>query len=331
MIDVSSRSPAAPNTSADLQPMAGVLSESLELLRQAGVGPAQLELGHKGWEALLQECVALCLRDAKAAAEPIRTLHQFACTGGTLISKCIAAMPNVQLLSEVDPLAPSPGLNDPKPRFTPSDMPTLLRASTRGASQELIVRVFQAEIRVVHEHAVRCGLRLVVRDHAHTQYCTGESVTNRPTLRQMVSAVASVRSLVTVRHPVDSFSSLLSNGWVHFAPSNFDAYCQRYLQFLDDHVDVPIVRYEDLVAEPVVTMQRICVALDLPCRDDFDSLISVFKVSGDSGRTGSGISTRPRRERAESLLTEAMGLSSYRLLASRLGYKALDVSSDAGA
>ena len=33
-----------------------------------------------------------------------RAIHHFACSGGTVISKCVAAMPHVALLSEVNPL-----------------------------------------------------------------------------------------------------------------------------------------------------------------------------------------------------------------------------------
>ena len=33
----------------------------------------------------------------------LRTIHHLACTGGTVISKCLAAMPDVALISEVNP------------------------------------------------------------------------------------------------------------------------------------------------------------------------------------------------------------------------------------
>lgn len=42
--------------------------------------------------------------DSLAAVSPIRTIHHMACTGGTVFSKCLAVMPNVALLSEVNPL-----------------------------------------------------------------------------------------------------------------------------------------------------------------------------------------------------------------------------------
>lgn len=310
----SHQSPDAGCESAARQ-VSQTLEDSLRLLREARLadtGPAA------------RERLAVVGERSALPAGPIRTIHQFACSGGTLICKCVAAMPNVQLLSEVDPLFPGPVAAGTQPRFTPSDMPALLRASTRGASESLIARVFQAELRVVHEDAVAAGLRLVLRDHAHTHYCRGSAVPDRPSLRSLVSALAPVLSIVTVRHPADSFASLVGNGWVHFTPPDFETYCQRYLRFIDDHADVPIVRYEDLATAPEATMRRICEILDLPYAEDFATLFSEFSISGDSGRSGSDIQVRPRRPEATALLGDSHRIPSYGLLASRLGYGPAD-------
>jgi hypothetical protein len=143
-------------------------------------------------------------------------------------------------------------------------------------------------------------------------------------LRELVSGVAPVVSVITVRHPVDSFVSLRSNEWLHFSPPNFETYCQRYLKFLDDHAGVPVVRYEDLVADPASAMQRICHILELPYADGFASLFSAFRITGDSGRSGEEIAMRPRRTDALAIMSEANEISAYGLLASRLGYDVPD-------
>jgi hypothetical protein len=322
------RSDAA--TRSELLSLADALRDSIVQLRrrdELGQHPVG-DLQQSG--DLLQQCQALCTQGAEVRQEPIRTVHQFACSGGTVISKCIAAMPNVQLLSEVDPLAPVARTQNGLPPFTPTDMPALLRGSTRGASDALIAKVFQADLHVLHEYSVRHGLRLVVRDHAHTHYCRGERVPTRPGLRRLVHDVAPVLSLLVVRDPVDSFASLVRNGWVQFTPPDFETYCQRYLRFLDDHADVPLMRYEDFVAEPVKAMKRTCALLELPFVADFPALFSAIRISGDSGRSGSELAARPRRPEAEALRRESKQISSCRLLASRLGYEASDVSADTG-
>ena len=80
----------------------------------------------------------LCAQhEAVVFSEPIRTIHHFACTGGTLISKCIATMPNTQMLSEVDPL--STMLQSKKPKFALTDIIILMQQSTRGIESGLII------------------------------------------------------------------------------------------------------------------------------------------------------------------------------------------------
>lgn len=49
--------------------------------------------------------------------EQIRTIHHFACTGGTLIAKCLASMPNTQFISEIEPHSNMTS----KAKFTPTN------------------------------------------------------------------------------------------------------------------------------------------------------------------------------------------------------------------
>lgn len=288
-----------------------------ELMQRLAAVPAGDMTIYGEVQAVVDCCEATL---AAAPVEAIRTIHHFACTGGTVICQCIASMPNVQLLSEVDPLhrANRPG---GEPRFAPSDMPTLLAQSTRGATPELVVQIFQAELKLVYGDARRRGQRLVLRDHAHTHFCRGALIEPRPTLRSMVKSVAPTISLVTVRHPIDSFASLVGNGWVHFTPPSFDAYCARYLAFLDAYQGIAVVRYEDFAQTPGPTMQQICHQLDLPFDNTFEQHFSAFRLTGGSGRTSASIELPPRRPEAARLLAEVTQSKAYRLLTSKLGYE----------
>lgn len=267
---------------------------------------------------LAARCLALLEAEPAPVAEPIRTLHHFACTGGTLIAKCIAAQPNVQLLSEVDPLSGyvPKGAED----FSPTDMVLLMKRSTRGASEAELGALFAAQMRWLHGHTAAQGLRLVVRDHAHSQFCHGATVAPRPTLRELMPAGLPLRSVVTVRHPLDSFASLRRNRWVAFEPGTVDAYCRRYLAFLDRHAGLPVMRYEDFVAEPARLMQRLCEALDLAYAPHFTEHFGAIRISGDSGRSGVTIAARPSTPDAVALQAEAARSGAYRDLIGRLSY-----------
>jgi hypothetical protein len=302
-----------------VEKLATELGEALDLLKSAhpvdadGDAPAELQ------PALLEQCLEICSAGELPVREPVRTIHHFACTGGTLFSKCIAALPNVQLLSEVDPLSPL-GLPAGGPRFVPTDAVSQLRQATRGFRPEALVDLFSSQLRVIYNEADSDGQYLVIRDHTHSHFCTASEIADRPTVRELVAAVAPVRSIVTVRHPVDSYVSLKAMKWIHFHPGTFEEYCQRYIEFLSRYAETPVVRYEDLVDRPAETMTVVADLLALPFDESFMSLQSVFRLTGDSGRRDGPIGPRERRAEAVELHRDSGGIESYRALLGMLGY-----------
>ena len=308
------------NMSSLLAKLAGALDEAVGLLNHRSSVRELFQADATMDEAsLLEQCIALSAQQLARPPEPVRTIHHFACAGGTLISKCIAALPNVQLFSEMDPLS-SLYEDATRPTFSPTDFIIQLRQNTRGVDQALLIKAFQSQLILMHEEAVRRGLRLVIRDHSHSHYCSGPQVPSRPSLRAMVSDRLPCKALVTVRDPIDSYASLVLNKWITFQPADFDEYCRRYMRFLDDYVDVPVMRYEDFVADADGAMGKVCEVLDLPINPAFKEVFDVFRITGDSGRSGGAIHSRPRRSEAEEFARQAQSSLSYAPLANRLGY-----------
>lgn len=304
---------------ASLPQLVALLDEACAVIEQYRPPAARRKLATGDPTSLLEQCLALCSERDRRAPDPIRTLHHFACTGGTLVGKCLAAMPNVQLLSEVDPLSTmqhSAGTA----RFAPTDLIQLVRQSTRGASDALLARMFSASLSLVAEDCARRGLRLVLRDHAHSHYCTGDGIPTRPGLRELAAESGVVVSAVTVRHPLDSYLSLVELGWVQFQPPGFDEYCRRYVAFLADHDGLHVMRYEDFIAAPERELQRLCHVLALEYRPGFEDLFGLFRLTGDSGRGDEVIAPRPGRPVPQGLAGEISQASHYGALLERLGY-----------
>lgn len=245
-----------------------------------------------------------------------RSLHHFACTGGTLISRCIAALPAVRLLSEADPLS----LMGPKQSFLPNDLVGLARAGSRPPDDATLAEVFLGGLAALERASARAGLDLVLRDHAHSQFCFGPDLPKRPTLLEMLGRGHEVRALVTVRHPLDSYLSLLRKGWTQFSPASLPEYARRYHVFLDRHAGVEVLRYEEFLADPQAAMQRICGVLDLAYAPEFADRFPAIHLSGDSGRRGDEIAARPRRPVPEGLARLTRSNAAYRTLCERLGY-----------
>jgi len=250
----------------------------------------------------------------------IRTIHHFACTGGTLFSKCIAAMDKTMVLNEVNPFfrysTKGKGV-----RFTPTDLISLGHQSGEDLDAKVVQNMFLTSLEILQEEACRTGRALVIRDHIHSQYLVREPLSFMETTLGLVKTRFSVKSLVTVRDPIDSFLSLERNGWVdQFQPSTFDEYCARYLKFLSDFKGVPIIRFEDFISHPKRVMREICEILNLSYDDSFQNHSSSFRFSGDSGRTGSEISERPRLEVSEEFLRAVSASDKYIELANLNGY-----------
>ena len=292
------------------------IDDALALV-QSHTGPALVEAGpDEPLPSLLDQCLRMVETPQTAGPEPVRLLHQLACTGGTLLSRCIAAMPNTRLLSEVDPLSPLKQAS----AFLPADVAGLARNGSRAPGTDVITDIFLAGLKVLTEDCRADGLRLVLRDHAHGLFMHGDRVAQRPSLRDLLQDDYSLLSLVTVRHPIDSYLSLQNNKWMHFTPSDLAEYCRRYHVFLDYYSDVEIIRYEDFVEAPEPVMQQICKSLELPYDPGFIDTFSIIPLSGDSGRRGAVIAPRPRRSVPSGLRSQIADNPAYDSLCKRLGY-----------
>jgi hypothetical protein len=246
----------------------------------------------------------------------LRTIHHLACTGGTVISKCIAALPGVALVSEVNPL------NRFGQDFEPSNPMLLLERSYRKLTLEEIKEDFMGTIAQIVKICDHDGRRLVIRDHSHTDFCLGECPSEHTAIRDFLADDYVLLSVVTVRHPLDSFLGMLAKGWhQQFQPSTFDEYCKRYGSFLDRYEGLPLRRYEDFCREPEATIKGMCEALQLEYNQIFLKNFGKVPLTGDSGRgSNTEISLRPRRQIPAEVMAEAENSNCYHEILKRLGY-----------
>lgn len=302
-----------PNTKALQEAIDGALDLVQDRSRRATLREGET-LG-----SLLEQCQAWT-RDAQKAAVPIRMIHHFACTGGTVISKGLATMPNTVVLSEIDPLS---RLNEPrekKPSFTPNSLIKQLMYSRFDQSDDLVSEMFLASLDVLYKHLTQRGQDLIIRDHPHSHFCDdGRSLKSRGT-RDIVASRYDVRSLATVRHPMASFLSLSSHGWFEFSPATLEEYARRYMLFLDSLADAPILKYEDFTHTPEDFLEQACRLLDLEYRLGGTALLSAVRMSGDSGRKDSIIAPRPNREMPPEVQKQIDISPAYIALCTRLSY-----------
>jgi hypothetical protein len=274
------------------------------------------QLAQRAWTAAERQVRRSGYRGESRSKPLIRTIHHLACTGGTVISKCVAAMPYVALLSEVNPL------NRFGADFEPTNPLLMLERSYRQLSVNEIREVFQKQIAQVVQICVDDGVDLVIRDHSHTDFCIGERPAGLTPIFDFLGAEYELLSALTIRHPLDSYLGLLAQGWEkQFDPSTLSEYASRYHAFLDRYRDLPIFRYEEFCLDPAAFMLNLCEALELEYEPSFSERFGSIRLSGDSGR-GSNIeiSLRARREVPGSVNDEMASSAAYQDLISRLGY-----------
>lgn len=304
-------------TTPDHDALRRELEEATDLIRAStGVTTMAPGLPAPPLQSLLAQL--LDQRDQAAMHAPVRLFKHFACSGGTIMSKCLAAMPNAVLLSEMDPLSRNKSVG-----FAPADLVKQMHDSRHPVSDELAIRIFLAGLQVLQDTLVADGQKLILREHSHSLYCTEADWRRRPSLEQIVARDHPVLSVLSVRHPMSSFLSLRKNGWVQFAPNTLEEYARRYLAFLDDNATCLIVYYEDFVETPEEVLENMCRSLELSYAAGSTELIGAIGMSGDSGRSGDEIAARPAREVPADLVEESEKSPAYAELCKRLRYPLL--------
>ncbi|MFE3838658.1 hypothetical protein [Pseudogemmobacter sonorensis] len=303
-----------------LAPLLHQVEQALDLL-DGFRSPALAALPAEPLPSLAEQCSRLAARP-EAGPPPLRMIHHMACTGGTLISKALAVLPNVVLLSEIDPLSTLRGNPGSKAPFAPSDLILAMRHAPRPVPEDVLVATFRAGTLAAHGVLAEKGMRMVIRDHSHSHFCTGVDPAARASLREMLAGELPLLSAVTVRHPLESFLSLGNNRWTHFSPFTLEEYSQRYSAFLDRHAGLDILRYEEFVLAPEATLRRLCDILALPFHPAALDLLSAARLTGDSGRSSPVVGPRPQKAVPEEMLPDCRG-AAYVGLCGRLGYDPL--------
>jgi hypothetical protein len=259
--------------------------------------------------SLLEKCKQIC-EQYERQKPTIRIIHHVACSGGTLISKCLSAMPNVYLLSEVHPYTDL-HMGSGKPKFSPSDIPSLSKYAGIPGIKTLNKEQFLQNIITTHQHVTNYGGTLILRDHTHSDFHYG-TIAEKPSLIDALSDHFNIKSVITLRDPIDSYLSLQQNKWLHFSPATFEEYCSRIICMLTAYNDVTYFHYEDFVENPSEILQKICFELEIPYEDSWSNFFDIANVTGDSGRSSTIISARPRRDITPDVQEEIKNSESYK-------------------
>jgi hypothetical protein len=268
--------------------------------------------------SLLDKCEQVT-NSYKKTKPVIRVIHHLACSGGTLISKCISAMPNVYLLSEAHPFS-TLHMGSKEPKFSPCDLVSLARHANIPQMDELAANQFLLSLKSTNNHVSKYGGTLILRDHCHSDFCIDKNPVQEGAIYSVLKNDFKILSVITIRNPIDCFLSLVKNRWEHFNPFTFDEYCKRVLSFLAAYPDVNVFKYEEFVDNPMRVLEEICVEIELPYSESFEHIFDLFSVTGGSGRKSHDIKQRERMGVLDEIQYDIDNSEHYKIISQMFGY-----------
>ena len=250
-----------------------------------------------------------------------RTIHHLACTGGTIISKCLSVMPNTILLSEINPL------NLYGSYFCPSN-PFLAFQVAYGKPLgiEAYRENFISQIQLIRKICDRDNKSLIIRDHAQHDFFSrhpSQCCDVKTPVRQFLEDYFQLLSALTVRHPLDSYLSFRKNCELYDEKIfTLEEYCKCYRNFLNEYAGITIFKYEDFCRDTIDFMERLSSCLQLEFDVDCLKRFGLARVSGDSGRASNlEIRLRERRVVPWDVDQERMSGCHYQMLLQALDYQ----------
>ena len=253
----------------------------------------------------------------------IRIINHWACSGGTIISKCVASFPNIVFLSEVHPFGFLRLLEPNESDYVPTDIIQQLSFKRNKKDPNFCIAAFVGAIEELNKKVCDSNKILILRNHSHIDFFVGPVPRSGSLLTKILSDRNKLLEIVTVRHPLDSWLSLNNQRWnsqVQF--NNFEEYCSRALIMINSMQKLPIIYYEKFCIEPKNVLQEISNLLEIVYSDNFQEDAHSFILSGDSGRSGKCIEPRNRRKIPEGYFDDLNKLKSYVELCEKLNYDA---------
>lgn len=241
----------------------------------------------------------------------LRVIHNLGGCGGTLLSRCLGALPHVAILSEINPLSVDffPELN---PLYQDRKWLHLLSeeeiAHFSGVDLGEPVH-FQAIITALQTRAEERGRILILRDYNYADHIGVPFLPSPPRRRVLYDALTGfgpVAAIAVVRHPVDQWASLRKHVTVRrgaLSPSEFGS---AYAAFAEGLGSTPVFRYEDLAANPEKELRKICECLQVPFDAGFrQAFHRTDTVTGNLERQAdTTISIKPQTAVAEEFLDD---------------------------
>ena len=201
---------------------------------------------------------------------PVIVMICFARSGGTILNQCIGSLPNVVMLSEVNPLGVGGGKDS-------------CRTIREQAKHWYIIDIssvdFAESIIELEKHCTTTGKHLVVRDWSYINFIPNDLNDLDPPRRLLILEHLGKRCKVIpfafVRDAIDV--------WISRGMPRMGEFFEYYSDYINEILtrSIRIFKYEDFCRNPAKLIRGICEYTGLDFSESFWGYSSFEKVNGD--------------------------------------------------
>lgn len=209
----------------------------------------------------------------------------YARSGGTIINRCLGAMENVVILSEINQF----GCGGGHPLNT---QPTIKDQAYYWYGYEIYGNSFFEKLLDLSNKVERDGKHLIVRDwtyiyfNQHTSLPKHSPPYNFALYEESKKYFDKVNVFAIVRDPVDV--------WVSLGKPNTNSFFEKYNHYLNKILEyrIPYIKYEDFATQTQTNIQLICNYCNLKYSDKWKDFPYFLNVHGDVAPNKKGFLTK---------------------------------------
>lgn len=202
--------------------------------------------------------------------QPFRVIRGLGGNGSTFLCRALAAMQDVVLLSETNPLTANLFRYALNPAMQIERNYRELPRYDGNLAELGAPPLFGAYAELLRQKCDELGLHLVIRDYNYVDYIGSPFVWSRPGQSSLDAALtgAAIRQLILIRHPIPQFLSLQSHPELVRA-LDYHVFLDGYRKLLDIHPSAAWFKYETVFSSFDSSLVEIADHLDMRVDDEW--------------------------------------------------------------
>lgn len=198
----------------------------------------------------------------------------FARSGGTVLNQVLGSLPNVVMISEVNPLGGGSGREQEK------SFRTIKSQAKNWYDIEIKSDDYGEGIKELEDWCIENGKQLIVRDWPFINFASSELNDHNPAykflaLEEIGKHCDEVKPFGFIRDSIDV--------WISRGAKNAEDFFREYEKYVDKllALNVEIFKFEEFCSDTENTVKAICKYTGLEFSEDYKNYNDFYKVNGD--------------------------------------------------